>query len=205
MKKLKLFLPVLFVFALINISCSVYQTLVNISRLKFKISNVSDYTLSGINLSNKRSLNDLSAIEAVKLTASFVNGTMPASFTININALNPNNGTGGYASTNATIVSFPWRLLIDGKEIITGGISNPVSVPGTGQATVIPLRISVDLYKFVSSKQYESIINLALNLSGNSSGASSKLTLYARPTVSTPIGNISYPQEVKIVNLDYSK
>jgi hypothetical protein len=179
--------------------------MVNLSRLKFKLSTVTDYTLSGVNISNKRSLNDLSAIEAVKLTASFVNRSMPASFTLNINALNPNNGSGGYPSTNATIVSFPWRLLIDGKETITGDISNPVTVPGTGQETVIPIRISIDLYKFISNKDYDGILNLAMNLSGNSTGTSSSITVYARPTVSTAIGNISYPQEVKIVNLEYSK
>ena len=205
MKKLKLFIPILLVLAISNISCSVYQTCVNLSRLKFKLSTVTDYTLSGVNISNKRSLNDLSAIEAVKLTASFVNRSMPASFTLNINALNPNNGSGGYPSTNATIVSFPWRLLIDGKETITGDISNPVTVPGTGQETVIPIRISIDLYKFISNKDYNGILNLAMNLSGNSTGTSSSITVYARPTVSTAIGNISYPQEVKIVNLEYSK
>lgn len=205
MRKLKLFIPLLLILAIYNISCSVYQTMVNISRLKFKLSNVSDYTLSGVNISNKRSIGDISAIEAVKLSASFINGSMPASFTLNIDALNPNNGTGGYPSTNATIVSFPWRLLIDGKETITGDISNPVTVPGTGQATVIPIRISVDLYKLVSNKDYNGILNLAMNLSGKSTGTPSNIIVYARPTVATPLGNISYPQEVKIVNLEYSK
>lgn len=205
MNKLKLCIPLLLILALCNLSCSVYQTIVNISRLKFKISNVSDYTLSGVNISNKRSINDLSAIEAVKLTASFVNGSMPASFTLNISAVNPNNGTGGYPSTNATIVSFPWRLLIDGKETITGDITNPISVPGTGQETIIPIRISIDLYKFVSSKEYNGIVNLALNLSGKSTSTPSSIIVYAKPTVATSLGNISYPQEVKIVNLEYSK
>jgi hypothetical protein len=158
-----------------------------------------------VNISNKRSINDLSAIEAVKLTASFINRSMPVSFIVNISAVNPNNGTGGYPSTNATIVSFPWRLLIDGKETITGDISNPVTVPGTGQETIIPIRISFDLYKFFNNKDYEGLINLAMNLSGNSTGTSSSITMYARPTVATAIGNISYPQEVKIVNLEYSK
>jgi len=205
MKKLKLIIPILLLFAFCNISCSVYQTIVNLSRLKFKLSNVTDYSVSGVNISGKRNISDLSAMEAVKLTASFVNGSMPASFTLNISAQNPNNGSGGYPSTNATIVSFPWRLLIDGKETITGDITNPISVPGTGQETIIPIRISVDLFKLVSNKDYNGILNLAMNLSGNATGTSSSITVYARPTVATPLGNISYPQEVKIVNLEYSK
>ena len=205
MKKLKLFILLLIVFALCNISCSVYQTIVNISRLKFKLANVSDYTVCGVNIANKKSINDLSPMEAIKLTASFVNKSMPSSFILNISAVNPNDGKGGYPSTNATIVAFPWRLVIDGKETITGDLAQPVAVPGTGQETVIPIRITIDLYKLFSNKEYEGIINLAMNLSGNSNGNASKIVIYAKPKVATPLGNISYPQEVKIVSLEYSK
>ncbi len=205
MRKLNLIFCTLIILAISNISCSVYQTIVNLSRLKFKLNTVTDYNISGVNFTNKRTINDLSTLEALKLTSSFLNKSMPASFIINVGAVNPNNGTGGYPSTNATIVSFPWRLLIDGKETITGDISNPVTVPGTGQETVIPIRISIDLYKFFNSKDYEGLVNLAMNLSGNSTGSASNIVIYARPTVATQLGNISYPQEVKIVNLEYSK
>jgi len=158
-----------------------------------------------VNISNKRSVSDLSAIEAVKLTASFVNRSMPASFTLNISAVNPNNGNGGYPSTNATIVAFPWRLLIDGKETITGDLANPVTIPGTGEETIIPIRITIDLYKLFSNKEYEGILNLAMNISGKITGTASNVVVYAKPKVSTSLGNISYPTEIKIVNLEYSK
>ena len=67
---------------------------------------------------------------------------MPATFTLNVNALNPNDGTGGYPETNATIVAFPWRLMINNKETVTGDIGSPFSVPGTGEAAVIPIQIN---------------------------------------------------------------
>lgn len=204
MKKLSVLIPVLLIFALSNISCSVYQTFVNISRLKFKLGAVNNFTFNGINLTNKRSMSDFSALEVLKLTAAFTNGSMPASFLLNISALNPNNGTGGYPSTNATLVSFPWRLLVDNKETVTGNIASPVTVPGTGQETIIQIQINIDLYKFFKERDYQSLINLAMNLSGNGGNSSSSLALYVKPVVSSPIGNISYPQEIKIVNLQYS-
>jgi hypothetical protein len=205
MKNLKLFLPLLLLFALTNISCSVYQTIVNISRLKFKLGVVNNFTLGGINLTNKKSINDFNALEIVKLTASFTNGSMPASFTLNVNAVNPNDGTGGYQKTDASIVAFPWRLMINDKETVSGDLGAPFSVPGTGDAAVIPLQINVDLYKFFKDNNYQDIINLALNLSGSGPAGSTNLALYAKPTVSSPIGNITYPQELKIVNYDYTK
>jgi hypothetical protein len=205
MKRLKLFIPLLLIFALSNISCSVYQTIVNISRLKFKIGVVNNLTFCGVNLSNKKSINDFSALEVLKLTASFTNGSMPASFILNINAVNPNNGTGGYPNTNATIVSFPWRLLLDNKETVTGNLASPVTIPGTGAETVIPIQITVDLYKFFREKDYQSILNLALNLSGKGGSSSSSIIIYAKPVVSSPLGDISYPQELKIINYEYTK
>jgi len=205
MKNLKLFLPLLLIFALTNISCSVYQTIVNISRLKFKLGVVNNFTLGGINLNNKKSVSDFNAMELLKLTASFTNGSMPASFTLNVNAVNPNDGTGGYQKTNATIVAFPWRLMINDKETISGDLGAPFSVPGTGEVAVIPIQINVDLYKFFKDNNYQDIINLAMNLSGSGPSGSTNLALYAKPTVSSPIGNITYPQELKIVNLDYTK
>lgn len=187
-----------------NLSCSVFQTISNIGRLKFKLSNVSDFSLNGIFISNKSKLSDFSAIDLLKLSSSFAQGNFPISFTLNVQALNPNDGTGGYPSTNATLKSFPWRLVLDNKETISGNIAQPVTVPGTGGQTIIPLQINLDLFNFFKDRGYESLINLALNLGGNG-GSTSQITLYSKPVVSTVIGNLSYPQEIKIVDFEFTK
>lgn len=187
-----------------NLSCSVFQTISNIGRLKFKLGNVTGFSLSGISLSNKSKLSDFNAIDLLKLSSSFTQGNFPVSFTLNVNAVNPNDGTGGYPSTNATLKSFAWRLLLDNKETITGNIASPVTIPGTGQATIIPLQINMDLLSFFKEKGYESLINLALNL-GGSQGSSSQITLYAKPVISTVLGDLSYPQEIKIVDFEFTK
>ena len=58
--------------------------------------------------------------------------------------------------------------------------------------------------KFFKEKGYESIVNLALAL-GGTQGSSSKVTLFATPTVSSPFGNITYPGELKLVDTQFSK
>ncbi|MHB1688098.1 MAG: hypothetical protein ACYCVH_12100 [Ignavibacteriaceae bacterium] len=186
-----------------NISCSIYQTLINISRLKFKLGNVDRFVVSGVNFEGKKSASDFKPIEVLKLTAAIVQRTFPVSFTLNVEVKNPNDGTGGYARTDATIKSFPWSLYVDDKQTISGNIESPVAVPGTGEVTVIPIQIHLDLFRFFRDKDYESLINLALAISGNK-GTSSKLALYAQPTVATPIGDITYPQQLKIVNLSFT-
>jgi hypothetical protein len=203
MKKI-LFFSILF--ALLNLSCSVYETIVNISRLQFKLGNVTNFTLSGVDVSNKTRLQDFSALEILKISSAVAKGTLPVSFVLNVDAKNPNDGTGGYKKTNATLRSFPWKLFIDDKETISGDLNNSVTVPGTGEVTVIPLKMNLDMVSFFKDKNYESLINLALNVGGNNSGSgSSKLELLAKPVVATAIGDIAYPNEIKIISAEFTK
>lgn len=203
MKKNKFFALIIIV-SLFTIQCSVYQTLTNISRLQFKVGTVNGFELNGISFSNKSKLSDFNAVDLLKLTSAFAGGSLPASFVLNVEAKNPNNGTGGYKRTDATLQNFKWRLFLDDKETISGDIDQPITVPGTGEITVVPLRINIDLMKFFKDKGYDSVINLALALGGSNS-SSSKITLFATPTVSSPFGNITYPGELKIVDYTFSQ
>lgn len=203
MKKI-IIVTVLIALIISGIQCSVYESITNISRLQFKVGSVNGFQISGINFSGKSKLNDFSAIDLLKLSASFANGTLPASFILNVEAKNPNDGTGGYKRTDATLQNFKWRLFLDDKETISGDLDQPVTVPGTGEVTTVPLKVNIDLMKFFKDKGYESIINLALALGGNQ-GSSSKISLYATPTVRSPFGNITYPGELKIVDYTFSK
>jgi hypothetical protein len=63
--------------------------------------------------------------------------------------------------------------------------------------------MNLDLVKFFQNKGYEDLVNLALAIGGNK-GSSSNLTLYARPTVSTSLGPIQYPEELRIVNVSFT-
>ena len=184
-------------------SCSMYETMVNLSRLKFKLGDVANFTVGGINITNKKSLQDFNPLEVVNLTSVIASGKLPASFTLNVEAKNPNDGTGGYPKTDATLKAFPWRLEIDNVETITGNIGAPVTVPGTGEISNIPLTMNIDLLEFFGNKGYENLINLALTLGGQQ-GSSSKLSLFATPTVSSPLGDIKYPGELKIVEQSFT-
>jgi hypothetical protein len=184
-------------------SCSVYETIVNLSRLKFKLGSVDNFEIGGINISGKKSFQDFSAVEILMLTSTLTSGKLPASFTLNVEAKNPNDGTGGYPKTDATLKAFPWRLNINETETISGNIGSPVTVPGTGEVTNIPLDMNIDLIQFFGNNGLENLLNLALSLGGQE-GSSSRLTLFATPTVSSPLGDIKYPGELKIVDQSFT-
>ena len=199
----KVIIPVLLLFGFLNLSCSAYKTLMNISRLQFKLGKVNNLEVAGIPVNNQTKLNDFNAMDMLRITANIAKKQLPVSFRLNVLASNPNDGTGGFPRTDVTIKSFPWRLLIDNKETVSGNISAPISVPGTGENTSFAIQINLDLFKFFGNKEYQSLLNLALNLDGKGSSPS-KLTLYAQPTVSSVIGDIKYPQELKIVDVSFT-
>ncbi len=200
MKKLYIYA---FILVLTVSGCSVYQSIVNLSRLQFKLGDVNGFALNGVNLSGKSKLSDFSSIEILRISQAVASGSLPVSFVLNVQAKNPNDGTGGYPNTNATITDFPWRLMINGNETISGGLKNNVSIPGTGEVSIIPIQMNLDLVKFFQNKGYEDLINLALAIGGNK-GSASNLTLYARPTVSTSLGPIQYPEELRIVSVSFT-
>lgn len=191
------------IFVMIFTSCSVLQTAMNVSRLKFKIDNVNDFKVLGISIKDKKKLSDFGPFEIIKLTASVAKGELPVTFTLFVEAKNPNDGSGGYPATNITLKSFPAKLYIDDKLTVTGNIGEPIVVPGVGENKLIPINIDMDLMKFFKDKGLESIINLALNLGGQKANTSA-IKLITKPVIGTPIGDLEYPDEITIVDQKFN-
>jgi hypothetical protein len=189
------------IFSLSQFSCSILKQIENISRLKFKLDRVGDFTLMGVNISNKSSVRDFTVFDAAQFLNGITRGTLPVSFNLYIDALNPNDG-GGYTKQDLDIVDFKWRLFIDDKETINGNISNPISVPGRGEATVFPITIKLDLYKFFHDRGYDGLVDLALKL-GGLGGNAHRVRLKAKPTLKSIFGNITYPGEIEIIDREF--
>lgn len=182
--------------------CGVYETLVNISRLQFKLGDVNNFKVSGITIEDKQKLSDINPIDAMRLAGEVANGRLPVSFTLNVLADNPNDGNGGYPAQDITLKAFPWTLHINDKETISGNVGEPIVVPGVGENKVIPLTMEIDLMAFFKDKGFEEVINLALNIGGRG-GSSSDLKLVAQPVIGTPIGDMKYPEKITIVNTTF--
>jgi hypothetical protein len=177
-------------------------SLLSLQRLQFKLGSVHDFSLLGIRLGATSTLRDLSASEGIALVQGFAAKRLPAEFVLDILVRNPNDGSGGTRQTVSTLTSLESRLLIDGKTTVTGNIDSPMEIPGTGQATTIPIRLTLDLFQFFGNNGYEDLIGLALAIGGRS-GSASRLTLDAQPRVTTPFGEIVYPGRITIVDREF--
>jgi hypothetical protein len=174
----------------------------NLRRLQFKLDGIHDFSLLGIRLAGKSALTDFTAAEGLELVQGFSAKKLPAELTLDILVQNPNDGTGGSTKTTSTLTSLESRLLIDGRPTVYGNIDQPIEVPGTGQATTVPVRMSIDLYEFFGQQGYNEIIGLALAIGGRR-GDTTRVSLDAQPRVSTPFGEIVYPGRITIVDKEF--
>ena len=178
------------------------NTLASLQKMQFKIANITGMRLAGVDVARIASPSSLSITDALSLTQAFARKTLPVTFTLNVDAKNPNTGVAGTKSVPLTLDDLQWRLMIDDKQTINGGLGSPVDVPGKGLTTKLPLVMNLDLYSFFADKGYDGIVNLALALGGKS-GSTSRVKLDAMPTVGTPLGKLTYPNRISIVDTEF--
>lgn len=178
------------------------RSLTSLQKLKFRLEGIGDFSLAGIGINQKSQLRDFSIADGIQLLAAFRSKRLPARFLLNVEARNPNDGSGGSTRTISTLTRFDWRLLIDDQPTISGGIDRPLEIPGSGQSTIIPLRLELDLYEFFGNHGYDDLLNLALALGGRR-GDISRVALDAQPSVSTPLGDITYPEHITIISKEF--
>ncbi len=195
------FIVVLLLFSIFIQACSVFKQMVNISRLQFRLNGVSDFTINGMNISSKNSIKDFNVFDSAQLLNLIAKNSFPVSFNLNIEAKNPNDGS-GYPRQDIDIVDFKWRLIIDNVETLSGNIGSPISVPGTGESTIFPIRVDIDLFKFFKDRGFENIVNLALAIGGKNSNLQ-RVVLKAQPTIQTSFGKIKYPGELEIIDREF--
>jgi hypothetical protein len=193
----------IFLMAVTLVQCSLVQTIINLTRVKFKLEGVENIYVANVPVMNKTRLSDFSALDMLQLSTSVLKGTLPVTFVLNVNAVNPNSANGKTIAQSATITSFAWRLVVDSKEVLRGNITHPITIPGNGQQTIIPIAIGFDLMKTFKDKSYEGLMDVVLRTTGRSTGATS-IELYASPSIHTELGTIAYPGEIKIISKEWT-
>lgn len=170
-------------------SCTALQEIANLRNVDFAIENVTNANLAGVNVQDVRSYDDLGGGEVARIVAALATGEMPLSFTLNVGARNPAEN-----SVNARLVQLDWTLLLDNTETISG-IFNDERVIAPGSAVTLPLTMELDLVRFFG-RNAQDLVELAAAVAGQ---GDKEIALRAQPTVTTPIGPITYPSEITIL------
>lgn len=196
-----LFISIVGASSQLNTGCTAIDAISNISRLQFKLGSIDNFSLAGVNLSNKSSISSFSVTDVLKLTEGFASNNLPAKFTLNVLAKNPNT-PGGSQNTTSAVTRMDWKLLVDNKQTISGVMDNEIIVPGTGQTATIPINMTLNLMDFFNNLGYEGVVKLALAL-GGVSGSPARVTLKAIPAMKV-FGVFFSGQEVTIVDTQFN-
>jgi hypothetical protein len=183
-------------------ACSLISTLEDIARLKFRIDSASDFYIADVPVSDKTRLAQFSSSEILKMSMAFMSGKLPADFMLNLEVLNPNYTSGSDDGVAITIKSFPWQMFIDGQEIISGNISAPVVIPGNVQKAILSVKITMNLVELFQDRKMNELAELLLKFSRDSNSVS-RIELYAQPVLDTYLGEIVYPEKLKIVDYTF--
>ena len=174
---------------------SVTRTLSQIALPGLRLVRVSDVQLGGISLQNLRSAADLTVEQVLQLQQLLQQQTLPLVFTAHLQVVNISESA-ALRNVPITIRQIRWQLLIDQQPTVAGTVTQPVRVPA-GQSMVIPIQVNVDLARFFRNKQYQQLLDLALQLARGE--GLHRIALEMQPTLEIPIvGTYRYPQPIRV-------
>jgi hypothetical protein len=191
----KLLVITMFLSSFLLNSCDILdqaQQAMAFTKCEFRLGTLTNTQLAGVNIHNKNSYRDLNALDIARVGTAYAAGSLPLSFTLNVDIKNPNTRAAGMSKLD-------WILLIDGVERLTGVTEERITIPANGGTATMPMNLKFDLMKVVEAKNLESLANFAMNLAGVGNRPS-RVTLKAKPTVYVGTTPISYPNYITIEN-----
>lgn len=172
--------------------CATLQQVLALRQVRFTLDGVGDPRLAGVDLNRIASLRDVSVAELSRVAAAVGRNELPFEFQLRIGAGNPEEN-----QVAATLTRLAWTLYLDERETIRGVVDSAVTIP-PGTESLIAIRMRLNLLEFFNGSAQD-LVNLAASLAGRDADPT-KITLRAIPTITTPLGPISYPTPLTIVN-----
>ncbi len=166
-------------------SCATLQSIFALSRVDFSLDGVSGVQVAGIEFDRVGGYEDLSASDLLRVGTVMAQGNLPVSVTLELTGRNP----GG--NPDARLLALDWVLFLQERETVSGVLEEEIRLPA-GEATPVPVPLSLDLMEFFEGSGRD-LVDLVLGLMGVG-GAQVELRLEARPSISTPLGPMRYPE-----------
>jgi hypothetical protein len=189
----KSFLTLVLLSTFILNSCDILDQAAQVamlSKCQFRLSTLTNAKLAGVNIQNISNYKDFSALDIAKLGAAYASGSLPLTFTLNVDIKNPNTRPAG-------MTKLDWILLIDDVERLNGIVEKNISVPANGGIATLPMDLKIDLMKVVEAKNLESLANFAMNLAG-AGNKPTRVSMKAKPTINVGTSAIAYPGYITV-------
>jgi len=181
------------IICMLLVSCKVLEQaneMKNFAKCEFRLKNIAEVTLAGVDITNVDQFSDLSFAEAGNISMTAMKGKLPLYFILNVEVRNPN-------EEKASMNRFLWDLFIDDILITSGKVIEDVKVPPGGGIAVLPVEIGVDLFEVLNGESADAVTNFAMNMT-SSGGSPSRVKLRAKPTIYVGMTQVKYPGFITI-------
>jgi hypothetical protein len=175
---------------LIMVGCTTVSQIATLKKCEFRVQGIKEVVAAGVNVSGKKSISDVSILDAGKITLAIKRGSLPVTMTCAVEIRNPNSQT-------AIVNRVEYKVYLDGNELFSGFTTDSIKVPGGNHVAVIPLKVTFDLFTVMQGKTQDAILNLLFNLAG-ASDVPSTLTVQLKPSISIGKATIPYPGFIEI-------
>ena len=172
-------------------ACSTKKDIDAFKEAKYELAGIDALTVSGINLLDKKKPEDFSFGEAATLFSAFSENDLAAISTLGLQVQLPE----GSENRSMTVTQLKWQLLVDGKQALSGLVSEPVQLKnGLNTITVkTPVKLSEENGKV----NYNQILQLTSLLNKDDANRP-PVVLQIKPTIETSVGPVELPSFINI-------
>ncbi len=171
--------------------CATLQRIAALRHVEFALSGVRNARLAGVPLARVSSYRDLSATDVGRIALAVSRNDIPLEFELQVRADNPAD------NATAAMTRLAWSLFLDDRETISGVLDSTVTLP-PGRTVMIPVPMRLNLREFFDGPA-QSLVDLAASAAGVRADPT-RISLRAVPTISTPLGPITYPGPITVVS-----
>lgn len=175
---------VFILFSLLS-SCSFLKDIATLGKCEFRMTTLQDPELAGVDISRIHNFSDLNFVDIGIISASIMKGEMPLSFTLNVEARNPN-------PASATLSKLEYIAFIDDVEVASGALNKRIEIPANGGVASIPLRLQTDLIEILKKDSRQALVNFGLNLA-DAGSRPTRVSIKVKPTILIGSLEINYP------------
>ena len=183
--RLSIFIPVVLLVAISENSCNFLKEISTLGKCEFRVTTLVDPEIAGVDVSQIRSFTDLNFVDMGIISVSMLKGDLPLSFTLNVEARNPN-------PAMAALNSLEYLAFIDDVEVARGNLDRRIEIPANGGVTSIPLRLNTDLIDILKKDSRQALVNFGLNLA-DAGNQPTRVSIKVKPTILVGAMEINYP------------
>ena len=183
--RIYIILPMIMLAAISQNSCNFLKEISTLGKCEFRLATLEDPEIAGVDVSQIRSFTDLSLVDMGIISASFLKGALPLSYTLNVEVRNPN-------PAMAALNGLEYLAFIDDVEVASGQLDRRIEIPANGGVTTIPMKLNTNLIDILKKDSRQALVNFGLNLA-DAGNRPTRVSIKVKPTILVGAMEINYP------------